>query len=231
MSSFEDQPTSLIESATVLGRNLTTPGQTINGAVNQLNVDLLVIGCEPSASTEAIEGSWGSVFLRRNSPPFSRIVRAGARSIIQREDQQSLATGPQFHGCSDEIIEQATRNATEGVVWIDPDEALFRERIATQNALLLKCMIGGLADGGYRPKASGRDIRDEFDEILDGLWTRGSYGSFPESRVVAAIMRQSGVRNPISTVHTLHRTFGFAREHGAGLAITRLLPDKLVAKL
>ncbi len=231
MVSPEDLPMSLVEGAEAIGRNLTTPGQAISAAVDQLNVDLLVIGCEASVSIEPITGSWGSTSLRQNTPPFSRAVRAATRAIIRREDQQNTTTEPQFRPISDGLIEQAMRDTTEGATWIDSNAITFREHIARQNALLMGSMILGLENGGYKPKAIRRDVRSEFDEILDGLWTRGSYSSFSESRVVAAIMRLSGVRNPLSTAHTFRRTFSFAREYGAGLAFTRLLPDRLAAEI
>lgn len=229
MPDFEGGPVSLVESAAVAGFNLTEPNQSISDAVGQLNIDLLVLGCEPQVTREGVAGSWESVFLRPNTQPFSRAVRAGARAIILRENTQHENLGPEYRESTPELVEQVMVGTLEGAVWIDPEAANFRKRIAKQNALLLGGFITGLAEGGYKPRRARRDVREEFDEILDSLWARGSYSSFGASRTIAATMRLSDVGNVVSAAHGVRRASRFAREYGVGQAIVRLLPDELAA--
>lgn len=226
MATYEDMPITLIEGAITLGRDLAAPEQTIAHAAGQLGVNLAVLGCEQDVDTNNIKGSWDSVFLRQNTPPFTRAVRMATSALIFREDSLVPAQAPENINLVDLV-----NNSGEGATWIDPQASAFREKIAIQNAHLLQGFMGGLASNGYAVRFSKRDMRQEFDEILDSQWTRGSYRKFPESKVVANIMRRSGIRNPISGVHTIERFVGFAREYGLGIAVERLLPDKIVSEM
>jgi hypothetical protein len=218
---------SLHDSAHQLGLDMTIPDQTIDDATISLNTNLAVLGCELSVDADVIKGSWQSVALRQNTPPFTRLVRAATSGIIMREDTIVPSEPPS----PDTTVEELMSASTEGAVWVDERAAKFREHIAAQNGGLLRAMLGGLVDGGYPERAAKNDMREEFDELLDSLWTRGSYRSFPEAKVIAAIMRHAEVRNPMSTVKAVKRFRGFSKDYGFGLALQRLLPDEVIAEL
>jgi hypothetical protein len=226
MTTCEGVPQTLDESARQLGLDLAVPGQTIADAVGQLNVNLAAISCEPAVDAEYVKGSWMSAYLKRGTPPFSRAVRSATGLIIFREE--SLVEIPSPAGASVEELMQAS---TEGAVWIDEDASAYRQRVSDQNAGILRGFLGGLAASGY-PLADGkRDARAEFNEILDSQWSRGSYHCFPESKVVASIMRKSEISNLTSIVHLAVRIRKFAKGWGYGLAIMRLLPDKIASEI
>lgn len=210
----------LLESAHQLGAELATPNQIIADAIGQLNVNLVVIGCDPNASASAVRGSWESYILRPNTQPFTRAVRAATNAIIWRPYRLQEPAAP-----TDFSNGALAIDSTEGAVWIDPASAAYRKRQAFQNGAVLRSVIQGLASKGYAEKRSKRDMHDEFDEVLDGLWTRGSYHCFPESRLVARTMDEAGLRNFGSTIHTAKRFRGFAKDFGLGLALERLLSE------
>jgi hypothetical protein len=218
---------SLHESAHQLGLDLTVPDQTIPDVAIGLNANLAALGCELSVDPDAIKGSWQSYTLRLNTPPFTRLVRAATGGIIMREDTIVPPEPPS----PDTTIEELVSATTEGAVWVDERAAKFRKHIAQQNGGLLRAMLDGLVDGGYSERAAKSDMRQEFDELLDSLWTRGSYSSFPEAKVVAAIMRHADVRSPMSTLKAVKRFKGFLKDYGVGLALQRLLPDEVIAEL
>lgn len=233
----------LREGAFRIGSDLASPGQAINRAIGQLNINLAAIGCEPTVDADQVRGSWQSTLLTTDSPPFTRAIRGATSSIIWRPESLADTLPPidstplETDGneiwieAKDFNLEETTRQATEGSVWIDPVAAESREIFAERNSALLKDVLGGLALQGYSKAKAKDDMRKEFDEILDGLWLRGSYHCFSESKVIASMIRKTELGSPAGTVKAMRRFRSFGKDYGYGLALTRLLPESLLAEL
>lgn len=207
----------LQQGAFQLGSDLASKGQYIDDAVKNLNANLAAIGCEPNVDAMQVRGSWQTIELTPKSPVFTRAVRGAASGIIWRPDSladsippigsvpvegnPNAAWVPSSEVDMDELVSQST----EGVLWEDPDEAAYRKSLAATNAELLRGFMGGLASQGYPARRSKVDVREEFYEILDSLALRTSYHCFVEARVIARMMRKSGVSNPLTPYHTLKR--------------------------
>ncbi|HEY4963621.1 MAG TPA: hypothetical protein VIH90_02920 [Candidatus Saccharimonadales bacterium] len=233
----------ILEGAFRVGSDLASPDQDIDSAVWQLNINLAAIGCEPTVDAAQVRGSWQSAMLASDSPPFTRAIRGATLSVIWRPESladtlppigstpASKSGGVVWVEAKDLNLEEAAHQATEGSVWVDPAAAEHRASYAERNSLLLKGFLGGLASQGYaRPKAK-EDMCQEFDEILDSLWRRGSYHCFSESKVIASMMRKTGLGSPAGTVKAIRRFHSFGKGYGFDLALTRLLPDSLLAEL
>ena len=240
-------PSELTEAAFKLGSDLASSGQEIVPAIDQLNLNLAAIGCEPSVDAGQVRGSWQTVAFKVASPPFKRALRGATASIVWRENSLADSLPPPgselvdaLNGTNTQVawmpsetfdLEKALGGAAEGAVGVDTDEAACRANIAEQNAAILKAVIGGLAANGYARSSSKQVMHEEFSEILDSLWLRGSYHCFSESKVVATIMHKAGLRTTADSFHAARRFRTFGKAYGYGLALQRLLPEAVLAEL
>ncbi len=238
----------LDEGAYRLGYTLAEPGHGILPALEQLSINLSRIGCDPTLDTQAIREGWPTDNFAIASPPFRRAVRTVTSSIIFRQeslvdsmppigsrpvyDDRGEARNDVAWAPSSAVdVDKAVKDASEGAVWVDPDEARYRAGIIACNASLLRSVRRGMAARGYPATETAYDMRQEFNETLDELWSKGSYHSFPASKVVAKIMRETGLRKPSDTLRDARRFKSFGRDYGYGLALMRFLPDAVLAEL
>jgi hypothetical protein len=161
--------------------------------------------------------------LRPGTQPFTRAVRGATHSIIYREPARPSAYIPTGEPRILEETPQGTTIMAEAV-------AAEPFAIAWTNGRILRSVLAGMDAKGYSESRGRRDMRSEFDEILDELWSRGSRSVFFEPQTVSAIMREAGVCNLASKVKGIGRFTHFAREFGLELAIQRAVPEELLAK-
>lgn len=235
----------LAQASFKLGTDLAAPGPSLHQFVDGLNLNLATIGCESTADEEVIRGSWRTDDYVIPSPPFETALRQVTSAVIWREASLADTLPPIYSSPTDDIvhanknqaiwvpstayeIDQAIVDSTEGAVWIDPDAAAHRSAIATTNAAILRTIITGMTEQGYPPRHSKPIIRQECNDILDGLWQRGSYHCFPESRVVETIISKAGLHTASDAILTAKRFRSFAKKYGFGLALQRLLPETVL---
>lgn len=224
MTAAADTPMQTELCAQQMGMELAAEWQTIPGAIGQLDVNLMLLGCDASADANAIRGSWQSESLHQNTPPFTRAVRAATNAIIFR----ALPTvpislnHPAIAGVEGNILSES------GYAWLERHQAYSEQQLVLENARLLTRFRGGLALRGYSKRAAGRDMRQEFDEVMDSLWADNSDHDLARSRIVERIMDQAGLRDLGSIARSARRVQHFSQRHGIIPGLRRVTPTSFI---
>jgi hypothetical protein len=211
-----------------MGAELATEWQTISGAVGQLGVNLATLGCEfNDIDASTVKGAWQSDTLYQGTGPFTRAVRLATRAIIFRT--YTIDPIPLNHP-SMVSTEGADFSATS-LEFINQHAAYIGEKLNHDNARLLARFRGGLALRGYSQRASSSDMRQEFDEILDSLWTHDVDHHLAQSRFVEQMMSQAGLRDLGSMARSARRVQNFAQHHGLLPGLRRISPASFMPRL
>lgn len=199
------------------GADLASGKWSVDEAVTQLAVMLSGLRCDADLIADdltlLVEEAGGRL-LEVGQPEFRRIIRLVTRGIIFRED---FDDEPRLDKPSevpkDLTIEKALANSIEGVIWIDPEAELWRDKMTTQDAVLLKAFIKGLERAGY-PRSQAKDaMREEIESTLDYLAMRSSYAAARLLPILADVMFKAHLNNLrtglnwVRRFRTMYKTF------------------------
>ncbi len=166
--------------------------------------------------------------LKPDDPATPTIIKMTTRSIICRNDFDSIPLppytdepGPLTQQLIDEPggtnsrklnIDQVAADTTEGVLWIDPGQQAWRDKMTVRSAELLKALVSGMESQGY-PRATAKGhIRQEFEAELVDLASRTSYAALGMLPYVIGIQAEAGLLNARS-IGRMVRSFVMQRKH------------------
>lgn len=190
------------------GVELATRGWTVNEATTQLSVVLTAVYADAklvSGGITELATREPDKILNPAMSEFSQIIKLMTRGMLYRDDPDTeplLDRQPQL---PPDTNGQAMANSTEGVIWIDPQAELWRNKMTTQTAKLLMAFRRGLAQGGYPESKSKAIMRQDIDEALDYLVTKTSYAAGAMVPVLVAIMSKAELNNFKSPLRWVRR--------------------------
>ena len=211
------------------GAGLAAGAWTFEGATLRLCETLLAIGCDArligddltELATEATDKR-----LEPADPAVSKFIKITTRSILFREDPDSASMPPhttqagelyqkirEHLGYEPEEteptghldIDKLAADSTEGILWVDPEEEKWRDKMTTRSAELLRALIDSMGKEGY-PRATVKDVvREEIDNNLDYLASKTSYAAFGALPVLATIQTKARLHNLRTSVNWVKR--------------------------
>jgi len=199
------------------GVDLASETWRVDVASTQLSVVLHGLRCDAGLITDDLNtlmSESGQKLLSTQAPEFKTLLKLTTRGIVFREDfddEPQLDKAPVLP--PDFTIEDAINNTLEGVVWVDPKAALWRDKMTTQSAILLKALVSGLEQGGYPKDKSKAALREEIEDALDELATSTSYAAAYLMPILATIMRKANLSNWQTTIHWARRLRTMVQAH------------------
>jgi hypothetical protein len=192
------------------GTELASGAWTVEEATIRLSETLMTIGCDADLIADdltKLSDEATDELLDPTSSFIPRFVKVATRGIIFREDPDDeplLDRQPEIP--VDLTIEKALSNSIEGVLWFDPEQEKWRDKMTTQSAKLLRALIDGMNESGYSKTAIKDVMREEIETHLDYLATRTSYAAAGLMPVIATIMAKARLNNLSTTIHWAKRT-------------------------
>jgi len=133
---------------------------------------------------------------------YNRLAKLAVLGVITREDpdDEPLLDKPPTLP-ADFSLDKAISDATEGILWVDPEQEAWRAKMTNQAGMLIKAFVHGQVAAGYPKSAAKEQVRQQFDEILDNYAGKSSYAATGFLIFVGMIQTRSGIMNVSSLIN------------------------------